>query len=69
MNFLFLKKNSKIAPTAIIGRAYSPILIPIINAVTVVPMFAPIITPIACLNVINPALTSPTVKAVVPELD
>ena len=32
-------------------------------------MFAPIITPIACLNVINPALTSPTVKAVVPELD
>ena len=49
------------------GRAKSSILIPIINAVIVVPMLAPMITPIACRKVISPALTKPTVMTVVPE--
>ena len=31
-------------------------------AVSVVPMFAPIMMPMACLNVIRPALTKPTVN-------
>ena len=65
----FLKKNNITAPMKIIGYAYSPTSIPIVKAVTVVPILAPIITPIAWRNVINPALTSPTVITVVPELD
>ena len=36
-----------------------------IQAVTVVPIFAPIITFIACFNVINPELTNPTTITVV----
>ncbi|CAC6994749.1 Uncharacterised protein [Staphylococcus aureus] len=63
-----LKKKIKNAPNAKIGIAYSPKSIPIINAVTVVPILAPIITPMACFNVINPAVTSPIVITVVPEL-
>src|SRR5699024_6378844 len=68
LTFWCLKKNNIKLPKAMIGKAYSPILKSIINAVTVVPIFAPIITPIACLNVIKPALTKATVNTVVPEL-
>ncbi len=66
--FLFLKKNNINAPTARIGSEYAPTSKPIMNAVIVVPILAPIITPIACRSVINPALTKLTVITVVPEL-
>ena len=35
------------------------------HAVTVVPIFAPMITPIACLSVISPEFTKPTTITVV----
>ncbi|MPN30671.1 hypothetical protein SDC9_178142 [bioreactor metagenome] len=38
-----------------------------IHEVTVVPMFAPIIMPIACLRFINPEFTNPTTITVVAE--
>jgi len=44
-----------------IGKAAISRLKETIWAVSVVPMFAPIMMPMACLNVINPALTKPTV--------
>ena len=52
-----------------IGNAASPTSNPMIKAVTVVPILAPMITPIAWRKVIKPALTKPTVITVVPELD
>ena len=45
----------------IIGYESMSILKDTIWAVIVVPMFAPIMMPIACLRVISPALTKPTV--------
>ncbi len=39
-----------------------------IQAVIVVPILAPIMTPTACVNVSNPALTNPTTITVVAEL-
>ena len=35
------------------------------KAVTVVPMFAPMITPMDCLSVMSPELTNPTTITVV----
>ena len=40
-----------------------------IHAVTVVPMFAPIITPMACVSVSNPAFTKLTTITVVADED
>ena len=56
-------------PRKIKGRAYSPSLKPMIKDVTVVPILAPMIIPIACLRVRRLALTSPTVITVTPVLD
>ena len=42
---------------------------PIRTEVIVVPILAPIMTPIDWGRVINPALTSPTTRAVVPDED
>ena len=67
--FSILTKNRQKAPTNNIGNAYLEILNPIMNVVIVVPIFAPIIIPMACLNVSNPAPTSPIVITEVPELD
>ena len=62
-------KNNNAAPKNIIGNEKCEMLNPIMNDVIVVPIFAPIIIPIACLKVNNPALTNPIVITVVPELD
>ena len=40
-----------------------------IHAVIVVPILAPMMTPIACAREIKPALTNPTTSTVVAELD
>jgi hypothetical protein len=58
----------------IAGKAKSVILIlnpmrEIIQAVIVVPIFAPIITPIAWTNVSKAAFTKPTTNTVVAEED
>ena len=63
-----LKKRGM--PIATRGRANAAMLtlnptIEIIHAVTVVPTFAPIMTPIDCDNVIKPALTKLTTITVV----
>jgi len=58
---LLARKYIKV-PIIIIGNAsISIILNDTICAVIVVPMFAPIIIPIACLKVMRPAFTNPTV--------
>ena len=60
----------RMTPTVIRGTASAEISalnpkMEIIQAVMVVPMLAPIITPIACDKVNNPALTKPTTITVV----
>ncbi len=65
-DFIMLRMN----PTAISGTARIEIsaLNPsseMIQAVIVVPILAPIITPIACKSVSSPALTNPTTITVV----
>ena len=67
--FSRLPKNNIANPTAIIGRAYSVTLKAIICAVMVVPMLAPIITPIDWVSVISPAVMKPTTSTVVTEED
>ena len=62
-------KNKQKAPKNNIGSEYSDISSPIIKLVIVVPIFAPIIIPIACLSVKSPATTRPIVITQVPELD
>ena len=60
------RKNFRRTPAAIAGKAYSVILKAINWAVTVVPILAPSMTPMACVSVIKPAstkLTSITVAA------
>jgi hypothetical protein len=49
-------------PIITIGKAAMSRLKETIWAVSVVPMFAPIMMPMACLSVIKPALTKPTVN-------
>ena len=53
----------------IFSQNVSPLIPPklSIHAVTVVPIFAPIITPMDCLSVIIPELTKPTTITVVAE--
>mgnify|MGYP006969360566 CR=1 FL=1 len=52
-------------PAATSSMAYSVTLNAMICAVTVVPMFAPMITPMDCCIVSSPAETKPTSKTVV----
>ncbi len=52
-----------------IGRPYLPILRTKIQPVIVVPMLAPMITPMACDNCIAPLFTNPMTITVVIELD
>src|SRR5699024_9177230 len=66
--FSLSKKNNIKLPIAIIGNEYAPISKPITQAVTVVPTFAQIITPIACLRDIKQALTKAADKSVLPVL-
>ena len=68
--FEFEKRN----PSSIIGTASNEMsaLKPshdTIHAVTVVPMLAPMITPMACVNVSSPALTKLTTITVVADED
>jgi hypothetical protein len=51
------------------GSASAVVLKATICAVTVVPTFAPKITPTACASVIRPALTKPTTSTVVTDDD
>ena len=71
---LSLFERLKIKPNAISGTAKSEMsaLKPsndTIHAVIVVPIFAPIITPTACVSVNRPAFTKPTVITVVADED
>ena len=59
-----MKKNKIMEPIEIISNAYSSILNPIIKAVTVDPILAPMITPTAWRRDNIPALTRPTVITV-----
>ncbi len=52
-------------PAAIITSEYSPMWKATIWAVTVVPMFAPMMTPIDWVKVMSPALTNPATITVV----
>jgi len=63
--FWFLKANIMMKPAATKNQAYSSILAATIQAVMVVPILAPMMTPIAWLSVIRPALTNPTTMTVV----
>ena len=56
-------------PAAIIASEYSVMLNAMIWAVTVVPMFAPMMTPIDWVKVMSPALTNPTTMTVVTDED
>ena len=51
------------------GKASAVVLNATICAVTVVPTFAPKMTPTDCTNVSSPALTKPTTSTVVTEED
>ncbi len=67
-------KNVKNTPTAIAGSARAATLSlkptrATIQPVKVVPMFAPMITPTACVREKSPADTKPTTMTVVAELD
>ncbi len=64
-----LEKNRKENPTAIIASAAFVILNATICAVMVVPMFAPMITPIDWEKDINPAVVKPTTSTVVTDED
>lgn len=55
-------------PTAKIGQAISERLNAINCAVTVVPIFAPSMTPMACIKDIKPEFTKPTTITVVAAL-
>ena len=63
--FFFLVKNQNTIPIPIAIGAYFSMLKDTNWAVTVVPIFAPIITPTACCNDIIPAFTKPIVMTVV----
>ncbi len=68
-NFLLLKKTIKATPANAITGANAVISIAINWPVIVVPILAPIITQTAFSNLINPALTKPTVITVVADDD
>ena len=57
--------NATKAKSAVISNSAPAVEIAVMNAVTVVPMFAPIITEAACVRVISPTLTKPTIMTVV----
>ena len=69
--FCFLKNDDRTNPTKMSGMAMAPrlnepsILTANSHAVTVVPILAPMITPIALRNVISPAFTKLTSMSVV----
>ena len=57
------------ANSAVILNSVPVVEIAVMNAVTVVPIFAPIITETACVSVISPTFTKPTIITVVAEDD
>lgn len=59
--------NAVNAKNAVISNSAPAVDIADINAVTVVPMFAPIISEVACVRVISPTFTKPTIITVVAE--
>jgi hypothetical protein len=63
-----LPKRTSSTPNPRIGREKSLILNATIWAMTVVPIFAPMMTPTACFRLISPAWTKLTVITVVPLL-
>ena len=71
LTFCFLENEDKTNPTKMSGIAIAPklkepsILTANSQAVTVVPMFAPMITPMALRSVIRPAFTKLTSMSVV----
>ncbi len=67
--FLLWKNKNMAAPKAIIKNEYSATFRPIKKAVTVVPIFAPIMMPMDCLNVIKPAEIKPMTMTVVADED
>jgi len=69
LTFSFLVSIIIPKPTAIMSKAYFVTLNATICAVMVVPILAPIITPIACSRFIRPAVTKPTTITVVTDDD
>ncbi len=71
--YLFLPTKKKGSPTPIMGRAILAMLnfpmMAMIHAVTVVPKFAPMMTPMDCTRVSRPAFTKLTTSTVVAEDD
>ena len=59
--------NATNANSAVIWNSAPVVEMAVTNAVTVVPMFAPITTGTACASVIRPTLTKPTIITVVAE--
>ena len=65
----FLKKTTMMTPIKAMIGAIAPISRAIRSPVTVVPMFAPIMTQTACFSSISLAFTNPTTMTVVAEDD